>query len=174
MDADLVLTSAGVSKGDYDVVKLVLASRGKIVNKLVRMKPARPLAFGTFKAADDRIIPHLGLPGNPVAVVVAFEAFARPAILAMQGKKIFDKPTVQAVMDDAVRNSDNRRVYARVLVYRGEGGEYRAKLSGSQGSGVLTAVAAANGMAICPEDVSGLALGDIATVQMFDWPEILF
>ncbi|MDP6822132.1 MAG: molybdopterin molybdotransferase MoeA [Dehalococcoidia bacterium] len=172
MEADLVLTSAGVSRGDYDVVKDVLASRGHIVNRSVRIKPARPLAFGALKTADGRDIPHIGLPGNPVAVVVAFEVFARPAILAMAGHTSLEKPVVEAVLEDPIRNPDHRRVFARVEVYIDrETGDYRARLSGSQGSGVLTAAAAANGLAICPEDSDGLKPGDVATVQMLDWSE---
>ncbi len=172
MGADLVMTSAGVSRGDYDVVKDVLASRGHIVNRSVRIKPARPLAFGALRTGDGREIPHIGLPGNPVAVVVAFEVFARPAILAMSGHTSLDRPVVQAVLDDPIRNPDHRRVFARVQVdLDEEAGGYRAKLSGSQGSGVLTAAAAANGLAICPEDSDGLKPGDIAAVQMLDWPE---
>lgn len=172
MGADLVLTSAGVSRGDYDIVKDVLASRGHIVNSSVRIKPARPLAFGALKAADGREIPHIGLPGNPVAVVVAFETFARPAILAMSGHTSLEKSVIQAILDDPIRNSDRRRVFARVQVrIDPESGDYRARLSGSQGAGVLSSAAAANGLAICPEDRDGLAAGDIATVQMLDWPE---
>ncbi|NQW16967.1 MAG: molybdopterin molybdotransferase MoeA [Chloroflexi bacterium] len=173
MDADLVVTSAGVSRGDYDVVKDVLASRGHIVNRSVRIKPARPLAFGAL-TGEGRDIPHIGLPGNPVAVVVAFEVFARPAILAMSGHTSLEKSTIQATLDDPIRNPDHRRVFARVQVYADvKTGGYRAKLSGSQGSGVLTAAAAANGFAICPEDSDGLVSGDTATVQMLDWPEQL-
>ncbi len=172
MEADLVLTSAGVSRGDYDVVKDVLASRGHIVNRSVRIKPARPLAFGALRTGDGREIPHIGLPGNPVAVVVAFEVFARPAILAMSGHTSLEKPVVEAILEDPIRNPDRRRVFARVQVRAdSETGGYRAKLSGSQGSGVLTAAAAANGLAICPEDCDGLKPGDMATVQMLDWPE---
>ena len=125
-----------------------------------------------LKAGGGREIPHIGLPGNPVAVVVAFETFARPAILAMSGHTALEKSVVQATLDDPIRNPDRRRVFARVQVYiDDEDGGYRARLSGSQGSGVLTAAAAANGLAICPEDRDGLAPGDTANVQMLDWPE---
>ena len=118
LDSDMVLTSAGVSKGDYDVVKDVLAERGQIALWSVRMKPAKPLAFGTLKAPDGRDVPHLGLPGNPVSVLVAFEQFARPAISLMMGKRVRDKPVLQATMDEAIRNTDGRRVFARDLERR--------------------------------------------------------
>jgi molybdopterin molybdotransferase len=172
--ADLVVTSAGVSKGDYDVVKDVLAARGEIALWSVRMRPAKPLAFGTLQAPDGRIVPHLGLPGNPVSVMVAFEQFGRPAIARMLGKPSMEKPTIKAILDDPITNHDGRRVYARVVVYRGETGEYRAKTTGSQSSNVLTSMAIANGLAICPDDVAGKEPGQEVTVQMLDWPDEVF
>ncbi|NQU96976.1 MAG: molybdopterin molybdotransferase MoeA, partial [Chloroflexi bacterium] len=174
LDCDMVLTSAGVSKGDYDVVKDVLAARGRIALWSVRMKPAKPLAFGTLGAPDGRNVPHLGLPGNPVSVLVAFEQFERPAISLMMGKKVRDKPVLRATMDDAIRNTDGRRVFARVTVYGSEENGYRAKLTGGQGSGILTSMAQADGLAICPEDVLAVNAGEIATVQMLDWPDDVF
>ncbi len=175
--ADMIITSAGVSKGDYDVVKDVLGQRGEIALWSVRMRPAKPLAFGVLFAgdggdgSDGRPVPHLGLPGNPVSAMVAFEQFARPAIRLMLGLPVLDKPTIQAVLDDAVVNHDGRRVYARVVVYVGEDGEYRARSTGSQSSNVLTSMVAANGLAICPEDVAQMDPGEMVTVQMLDWPD---
>ena len=90
---DMVVTSAGVSKGDYDVVKDVLAKGGEIALWSVRMRPAKPLAFGALNAPDGRKVPHLGLPGNPVSAMVAFEQFGRPAIRVMLGKK----PSAQTI-----------------------------------------------------------------------------
>ena len=173
LDADLIITTAGVSKGDYDFVKDVLARRGEIALWSVRMRPAKPLAFGALDAPDGRRVPHLGLPGNPVSAMVAFEQFARPAIRKMMGKAMAPRPTVQAVLDDPLSNFDGRRVYARVVVYR-ENGEYRARLTGNQSSGVLTSMAQANGLAICPDDRARLEAGETATVQMLDWPEDVF
>ena len=175
--ADMIITSAGVSKGDYDVVKDVLGQRGEIALWSVRMRPAKPLAFGVLFAgdggdgSDGQPVPHLGLPGNPVSAMVAFEQFARPAIRLMLGLPVLDKPTIQAVLDDAVVNHDGRRVYARVVVYVGEDGEYRARSTGSQSSNVLTSMVAANGLAICPEDVAQMDPGEMVTVQMLDWPD---
>jgi molybdopterin molybdotransferase len=173
LDADMVITTAGVSKGDYDFVKDVLAKRGEIALWSVRMRPAKPLAFGALDAPDGRRVPHLGLPGNPVSALVAFEQFARPAIRKMMGKELTPRPTVQAILDDPLNNYDGRRVYARVVVYR-QNGEYRARLTGNQSSGVLTSMARANGLAICPDDRSRLEAGETATVQMLDWPEDVF
>ena len=173
LDADMVITTAGVSKGDYDFVKDVLARRGEIALWSVRMRPATPLAFGALDAPDGRRVPHLGLPGNPVSALVAFEQFARPAIRKMMGKDLTPRPTVQAILDDPISNFDGRRVYARVVVYR-ENGEYRARSTGNQSSGVLTSMARANGLAICPDDRTRLEAGETATVQMLDWPEDVF
>ncbi len=172
--ADMVVTSAGVSKGDYDVVKDVLAKNGEIALWSVRMRPAKPLAFGTLDGPGGRKVPHLGLPGNPVSAMVAFEQFGRPAIHTMMGHTEQQKPTVQAVLDDPVNNYDGRRVYARVFVYRAESGELRARSTGTQSSGALTSMAVANGLAICPDDVSKIDAGETVTVEMLDWPEDVF
>ncbi|SVC24078.1 uncharacterized protein METZ01_LOCUS276932, partial [marine metagenome] len=149
LGADLLITSAGVSKGDYDIVKDVLASRGEISFWSVRMRPAKPLAFGFFLGADGRKVPHVGLPGNPVSALVAFEEMVRPAILKMLGRKVLDKPVVRAILEGDIINYDGRRVYARVVVTRRDG-RYWAQLTGDQGSGILTSMALANGLAICP------------------------
>ncbi|NQW16489.1 MAG: molybdopterin molybdotransferase MoeA [Chloroflexi bacterium] len=169
--ADMVITSAGVSKGDYDVVKDVLDQRGEIALWSVRMRPAKPLAFGALTTGDGRKVPHLGLPGNPVSTMVAFEQFARPAIRLMLGMQVLDKPEIRATLDDAIENYDGRRVYARVIVYRDEDGQYRAKSTGSQNSNVLTSMARANGLAICPDNVARKEPGEVVAVQMLDWPD---
>ena len=172
--ADLVVTSAGVSRGDYDVVKDVLSSKGEIALWSVRMRPAKPLAFGVLKRADGTGIPHLGLPGNPVSAMVAFEQFGRPALRLMMGKAQAEKPSIEAVMDDPIHNYDGRRVYARVHAYRDDAGVYHARLAGNQSSGVLTSMAHANGLAICPDDVAMIGAGEIARVEMLDWPDDIF
>jgi molybdopterin molybdotransferase len=174
MDSDLVVTSAGVSKGDYDVVKDVLSSKGEIALWSVRMRPAKPLAFGVLEREDGTKVPHLGLPGNPVSAMVAFEQFGRSAIRLMMGKPLADKPSVEAIMDDPIRNVDGRRVYARVQVYRDESGELRARSTGNQSSGVLSSMAQANGLAICPDDIGMINAGEIARVEMLDWPDDIF
>ncbi|MBT7079779.1 MAG: molybdopterin molybdotransferase MoeA, partial [Chloroflexi bacterium] len=166
LDADLVVTSAGVSKGDYDVVKDVLSSKGEIALWSVRMRPAKPLAFGVLDRNDGTKVPHLGLPGNPVSAMVAFEQFGRSAIRLMMGKPEVAKPSVEAIMDDPIRNHDGRRVYARVHVYRDESGEYRARSTGNQSSGVLSSMSLANGLAICPDDIGMISAGEIAKVEI--------
>ena len=172
--ADMVVTSAGVSKGDYDVVKDVLAKNGAIALWSVRMRPAKPLAFGTLNGPNGRKIPHLGLPGNPVSAMVAFDQFGRAAIHVMMGRGALPKPTVQAVLDDPVHNFDGRRVYARVVVYQAEDGVLHARSTGTQSSGALTSMAFANGLAICPDDVGKIDAGETVTVEMLDWPEDVF
>ena len=174
LDADLVVTSAGVSKGDYDVVKDVLSARGEIALWSVRMRPAKPLAFGVLDCKDGSKVPHLGLPGNPVSAMVAFEQFGRSAIRLMMGKPQAEKPTIEAIMDDPIRNFDGRRVYARVHVYRDDSGGYRARSTGNQSSGVLSSMVRANGLAICPDDIGMINVGEIARVEMLDWPDDIF
>ena len=173
LDADLLLTSAGVSRGDYDIVKDLLASRGKVAFWSVRMRPAKPLAFGVFPRPGGRQVPHVGLPGNPVSALVAFEELVRPAILRMLGRTDLEKPTIRAELEEDVVNTDGRRVFARVVVTR-RNGRYYACLTGDQGSGVLTSMALANGLAICPEDVPRMKAGEEVDVQMLDWPEGVF
>jgi molybdopterin molybdotransferase len=173
LDADMLITSGGVSKGDYDMVKDVLAQYGEIGFWTVRMKPGKPLAFGTIRkviGGRERQVPHLGLPGNPVSAMITFEQFARPAILKMMGKKSWTKPTIRATIEDEIANSDGRRIFARVVVTK-RGEQYYAKLTGPQGSGILTSMTKANGLAIVPETVKGVKPGDVVEVQMLDWEQ---
>ena len=176
LDADMLITSGGVSAGDYDMVKNVLAKEGEITFWTVRMKPGKPLAFGIIKGVDKtgatRNIPHLGLPGNPVSSMVTFELFARPAILKMMGKKNLTKPTVEAVIEEPIINTDGRRVYTRAVVEK-RGGQYFARLTGPQGSGILTSMSLANGLVIVPEDKAEVKAGEVVQVIMLDWNEEL-
>jgi molybdopterin molybdotransferase len=169
LSADMLLTSGGVSMGDYDVVKDVLAKQGEIGFWTVRMKPGKPLAFGMIKGAGvARSIPHLGLPGNPVSSMITFELFARPAMLKMMGRRDLTRPLIKAVLEDSVVNSDGRRIFVRVVVAR-RGGQYFAKLTGPQGSGILTSMSLANALAIIPEDRERVAAGETVSVMMLDW-----
>ena len=169
LDADMIVTSAGVSRGDFDVVKDVLAREGAIDFWTVRMKPGKPLAFGAFEAPDGRRVPHLGLPGNPVSSMVAFELFGRPAIFKMLGRAGWERPIVRAITRDRVVNTDGRRFYARCIVTRGEDGRYYADLTGPQGSGILTSMSAANGLTVIPEELPRAEPGDEIDVMMIDW-----
>ena len=169
LSADMIVTSAGVSRGDFDVVKDVLAREGSIDFWTVRMKPGKPLAFGAFTAPDGRRIPHLGLPGNPVSSMVSFELFGRPAIFTMLGRSDLERPVIRAITRDAVVNADGRRFFARCIVTRGEDGRWYADLTGPQGSGILTSMSAANALTIIPEDLPEARPGDEIDVMMLDW-----
>ena len=173
LDSDMLVTSAGVSKGDYDMVKDVLSQHGEIDFWSVRMRPAKPLAFGALNADGGRKVPLLGLPGNPVSALVAFEQFGRAAIRRMLGKPDAANPTVNAILDEPIYNNDSRRVFARAIIRR-ENGVYRAALTGDQSSNLLTSMARANGLAICPEDLSVKQAGETVQVQMLDWTEETF
>ena len=173
-DSDLVVTSAGVSKGDYDVVKDVLTERGDINFWSVRMRPAKPLAFGMLRGdgvrGTGRPIPLMGLPGNPVSAMVAFEMFARPAIRTMLGRQRLARPVVEGVLTGPIYNADGRRVYARVEVEKRDG-RYYANPTGPQGSNILTSMSRANALAICPEDLPRKEAGEKVDIIMLDWNE---
>ena len=162
LNSDMLITTGGVSMGDYDMVKDILAKEGEIAFWQVRMKPGKPLAFGRIGG-----VPHLGLPGNPVSSMVTFELFARPATLKMLGKKNLTKPTVKATIENPVVNSDGRRVFARAIVER-RNGQYFARLTGPQGSGILTSMELANGLVVIPEDKARVEPGDEVQVMMLD------
>jgi len=159
---DLFITSGGVSVGDFDMVKDVLAREGRIEFWLVRMKPGKPMAFGEIGG-----VPLFGLPGNPVSVMVSFELFVRPAIQKMLGMMPRPHRAVEAVLTDEIPRKDNRRHYLRVRVTRKDGG-YQAHLTGEQGSGILTSMVRANGLAVIPEDVDHLEAGSRVQVLLLD------
>lgn len=167
----LFLTSAGVSVGDFDIVKNVLAAEGEMHFWQVAIKPGKPLAFGSV-----RDVPLLGLPGNPVAAMVAFEVFARPAILKLGGHTNWEKPSVRAILDEDVHNS-GRRHFMRAQVRR-EADGYHVTTRGSgvqvQGSGILTSLVWANGLVVVPEEVTFIEAGSAVDVWMLDWPEFTF
>ncbi len=168
LDADMLITSAGVSAGAFDMVKETLAELGAVDFWAVRMRPARPIAFGLLYAPDGREIPHLGLPGNPVSALVALVEFGRPMLAKMMGAAPAPLPTVRAILDDDIVNFDERRVYARVQIERREG-RLHARLTGAQGSNLLTSMGLAQGLAICPEDIPHRPAGEEAVVQLLDW-----
>lgn len=161
-DVDLFLTSGGVSVGDFDLVKDVLAAEGEMDFWRVRMKPGKPLAFGHIRG-----VPILGLPGNPVSVMVSFEMFVRPALLKMQGAADWERPTVEATLMDEIPHKDERRHFVRVhLVWEEE--EYHAYLTGAQGSGILSSMVKANALGIIPEDWSQAQPGARVRVMLLD------
>ncbi|MDA0815040.1 MAG: molybdopterin molybdotransferase MoeA [Chloroflexi bacterium] len=177
--ADMLVTSAGVSRGDFDVVKTVLSQEGEIGFWTVNMKPGKPLAFGAFRSpagpdgGDGRTVPHLGLPGNPVSAMVTFELFGRPAVFKMLGKlqahpDAWERPTVRAVARERITNSDGRRFYARCIATQDAEGSWEVRLTGPQGSGVLTSIAYANAYAILPEGESAIEVGQECVTILVD------
>lgn len=162
---DLFLTSAGVSVGQYDVVKEVLASEGEMDFWQVCMKPGKPLAFGHIQG-----VPLIGLPGNPVSVMVSFEQFARPAILTMLGKKALEKPEVEVVVDEDITGGRRRGFVRGVVTKRGD--TYHARpIGGPGGSGILTSMVKANALLVMPEGTTLVKAGERLRAQMLDWPE---
>jgi molybdopterin molybdotransferase len=172
LNCDILVTSGGVSVGDYDMVKQVLADEGEISFWTVRMKPGKPLAFGAFKNTNGSNIPHLGLPGNPVSSMITFEIFVRPALYKMMGRSDWARPMIKAVAEDSLKNKDERRIFARVLVAK-RANEYYIRLTGEQGSGILTSMAMANGLAIIPETISEVKPGTILDVMMLNWDGLM-
>ncbi|MCB0210892.1 MAG: molybdopterin molybdotransferase MoeA [Anaerolineae bacterium] len=166
---DLFLTSAGVSVGDFDMVKTVLAAEGQVQFWQVGIKPGKPLAFGQLHASNTSV-PLIGLPGNPVAAMVAFEVFARPAILKLGGRLSWEKRSVVANLDEDVTNS-GRRHYMRAFVYPTSNG-YRVTTRGSgvqvQGSGILTSMVWANGLVVVPENTRHLPVDTPVEVWILD------
>ncbi|SVC23679.1 uncharacterized protein METZ01_LOCUS276533, partial [marine metagenome] len=133
LSCDLIITSAGVSKGDYDIVKDFINNQGEIQFWSVKMRPAKPIAFGWINTNNETRIPIIGLPGNPVSAMIAFEKFGRPAILKMRGIDDYSRFVIEAILDDPIDNHDGRRVYARGIVKKTEK-DYHVSLTGSQQS----------------------------------------
>jgi molybdopterin molybdotransferase len=167
LHADMLITTGGVSVGDFDIVKDLLEKEGRIIFWTVRMKPGKPVVFGVFPVGNREVL-HLGLPGNPVSAMIAFEIFARPAILKMSGKTKFEKTVIKAISEDTLKNEDGRRVYARAIVDR-RNNHYFARVTGPQGSNILTSMSQANGLVIVPEDKPVVKPGEVVEVIMLDW-----
>lgn len=160
---DLIISSAGVSVGVYDVVKSVLEQDGNVGFWRVRMRPGKPLAFGAYRG-----IPYLGLPGNPVSAMVSFDRFARPAILKMAGHTQLERPSVIATVRETI-HSDGRESYLRAIVSRDDEG-YSAVTTGGQGSHMMTSLVRANALLIVPEGVKLVEPGMQLTALLLDRP----
>lgn len=162
-DLDLLVTTGGVSVGDFDIVKDVLRADGDVALWNLRIRPGKPLAFGLLGDT-----PVLGLPGNPVAAAVAFWQFGRAAILAMLGHPDVRMPEIEARLCDRVANRGGRMQFVRVAVTRdGEG--YAARLAGGQGSAMLTSLARADGLLVIPEECEMAEPDMVMRVQMPHW-----
>lgn len=151
--ADLIITSGGVSVGDFDLVKQVMDAEGEMHFWSLNMKPGRPMAFGVIGG-----VPLLGLPGNPVAAMISTRLFARPALRKMQGFTEWEESTVWARLTQPIGRKDGRRHYLRVTLHERDDG-YEATLTGDQGSGILNSLVEADGLALIPEDARHLPAG---------------
>ncbi len=159
--ADALITSGGVSVGEHDIVKNVLTKLGQMNFWRVAMKPGKPQAYGEIDGK-----PVFGLPGNPVSSLVVFELFVRPALLKMAGHTDLLRPTFNAVLASDVTNKDGRVNFMRAILTE-ENGEYIAKTTGPQGSGILHSLVLANGLITIPSGAS-LQSGEIVDAQFLN------
>lgn len=162
--ADAIVTSGGVSVGAYDVVKEVLSRLGSVRFDRVAMQPGMPQGFGTLGADQT---PIFALPGNPVSAVVSFEVFVRPALRRMLGSDVLHRPSVNAVTTAALRSPLGKRSYARVRL-ESRNRAYAATPVGGPGSHLLAGLAAANALAVIPEDVTEVRSGSTVSVMMLE------
>ncbi len=163
---DLIITSGGVSVGDFDLVKNIMAEQGAINFWRINMRPGKPVAFGHIGS-----VPLLGLPGNPVSAAVTFELFARPVIRKMLGHTRLLRPQIDVVVEDGVSDRAMRRHYVRAQV-QWRDGRFVARTTGNQGSHIMTSLLNANALVIVPEGGVEVHPGDTAKAIMLDWPEV--
>lgn len=155
---DIILSSAGVSVGAFDVVRTIIEEMGQISFWRINLRPGKPLAFGHLRG-----VPFFGLPGNPVSAMVTFDVFVRPALLKLGGRTDTAR-TVLATIDETIR-SDGRRSYLRVTLDK-DNGRYIARLTGTQSSGVLTSMVLADGLLIVPENITEASAGSEFPVRL--------
>ncbi|MEK6657514.1 MAG: gephyrin-like molybdotransferase Glp, partial [Nitrospirota bacterium] len=161
MNADIIITSGGVSVGDYDHVKDVVKGLGGDLRLWkVAIKPGKPLAFSILNGR-----PMFGLPGNPVASMVTFEIFVRPAILKMMGHKKIFRPIIYATIKDDLKKKENRRHFIRASV-QSDGDGYVVETTGDQGSHMMTSMIKANGLIIFHENDTAIKAGDKVKVML--------
>lgn len=166
-NADAVITSGGVSVGEADHTKTVMAELGEVLFWRIAMRPGRPMAIGRIRAEHgDAIL--FGLPGNPVAVMVTFYALVRDALLKMAGAESEPMPLLRCTATQRIRKKPGRTEYQRAIVTRGPDGGWQARVTGSQGSGILRSMSEANGLMVLPHDQADLAAGDWVDVLPFD------
>ena len=165
--ADAIVTSGGVSVGDHDHLKPVLAELGTIDFWAIAIRPGRPLAFGELTDGDRRV-PIFGLPGNTVSALVTFEIFVRPALLRMQGRVNVARPRAKARLGEPVDKLGSLRFFARGI-HDPEGGTVR--LTGPQGSGILRSMSLANCLIDLPVGPSRFEKGEVVDVILTEQPE---
>jgi molybdopterin molybdotransferase len=165
-ESDVVISTGGVSMGDYDVTKLVLEGDAHVDFWQVAIQPAKPFAFGRIGSAL-----FFGLPGNPVSVLVSFEQFARPALLKMQGARAVLRPRIVARAGETLDTDPGKTVFVRVRVDGLAAGEPTVVKAGGQASNNLSATAAADGFAVVPRGTGTVETGEEVSVEMYKWPE---
>ena len=152
--ADVLISSAGVSVGDHDLVRTALERSGAELHLWrVSMRPGKPITFGSL---GRRLV--FGLPGNPVSAMVTFEVFVRPALRKMMGHRVLDRPRLRARALVTIANRDQRRGYLRVALSR-DGDGFGARLTGDQGSAIVRSMVAADGLAVVPGETT-IEIGD--------------
>ena len=165
--SDAIITSGGVSVGEADHTKAMMhklgAGSGGVAFWRIAMRPGRPMAVGRIGKSV-----LFGLPGNPVAVMVTFLAFVRPALLGMMGSTHCQPPLLQAYSTEVMRKKPGRTEYQRGIVSRTYGGSLQVCTTGNQGSGVLSSMVQANGLIVLHHDQGSVAVGDAVDVMMFD------
>ncbi len=159
---DLLLTSGGVSVGDYDLVKRMLTERGSMAFWRVRVKPGKPLAFGEMDGT-----PLLGLPGNPVSAAVTFELFGRPAIRRMLGASSVERPEVETLYEGSDLRRGDRRQYVRVRL-TSRGGRLVARDTGEQESHLISSLQGATALLIAPEGEGVIRAGETARALLLN------
>ena len=168
-ECDAIVTSGGVSMGDYDVVKAVLSRIAEMHWMQLAIKPAKPFAFGLLHAADGTSVPVFGLPGNPVSSLVSFELLARPALRKMAGhiEAAWDRPMIKAIADSPIKRSTDGKVhYQRVIARFDDDGRLHIDSVRSQGSHQLAATALANAIAIVPDGDGVVVGGEVQTILL--------
>jgi molybdopterin molybdotransferase len=165
--ADAVITSGGVSMGEADHTKAMMKQLGDVAFWRIAMRPGRPMAVGRITdGAKSAVL--FGLPGNPVAVMVTFLAFVRPALQRLMGADVAPPVLLQARSGEAMRKKPGRTEYQRGTVERAADGTLVARTTGNQGSGVLSSMVQANGLIVLRHDQGNVAVGDTVEVMVFD------
>ena len=161
--ADAIITSGGVSVGEADYTKAMMKKLGDVAFWKIAMRPGRPMAVGRIGSSV-----LFGLPGNPVAVMVTFLAFVRPALLTMMGSTQPRAPLLKARSADAIRKKAGRTEYQRGVVSLAADGSLEVRITGNQGSGVLSSMVQANGLIVLGHTQGNVAAGDPVDVMMFE------
>lgn len=162
-NADLVLTTGGISVGEADHIKRLLGKRGRILFSRVRLKPGRPVTFGRWRDSW-----FFGLPGNPVAAMVAFYEFARPALRRLQGETDTAPKRIRVRTESALRKRRGRTEIQRGILSRDDEGELRVRSTGIQGSGILSSMSRGNCFIFLEDGRESVAAGESVTVEPFE------